>query len=128
MPNLQFGYEQWSLWIDNQKLTKVDKHELHAFAFLERTTKRWHRKHSLTPELIASINWDACKEAMGRLPFGRKCWLIKHAAGFCGVERRELLRGNQDHDDCPCCGSSKSSRRVVECKGTGTDLTFALAL
>ncbi len=128
MPNLQFGYEQWSLWIANQKLTKIDKHKLYAFTFSERTTKYWHRKHSLTPELITSINWDACEEAMGRLPFGRKRWLIKHATGFCGVGRRELLRGNQDHDECPRCGSSESSRHVVECKGTGTDLTFTLAL
>jgi hypothetical protein len=35
----------------------------------------WHRKHSLTLSLITSINWDACEEAMGQLPFGHKRWL-----------------------------------------------------
>ena len=65
---------------------------------------------------------------MGQLPFGRKRWRIKHATGFCGAGRREFLRGNQSHDECPRCGLSESSQHVVECKGTGTDLTFALAL
>ena len=101
---------------------------MYAFTFSERTETYWHRKHSLTPELITSINWDACEAAMGQLPFGRKRWLIKHATGFCGVGCREFLRGNQSHDECPRCGESESSRHVVECKGTGTDLTFALAL
>jgi hypothetical protein len=64
---------------------------------------------------------------MSRLPFGRKRWLIKHATGFCGVGRRELLRGNQDHDECPRCGSSESSRHVLECTGTGAAQTFNLA-
>jgi hypothetical protein len=119
-PNLQLGHEKWSLWIANQKLTKVDKQKPRA--------KCWHRKHSLTPELITSVNWDACEAAMGRLPFGRKRWSIKHATGFCGAGRREFLRGNQDHDDCPRCGASESSCHVVECKGTGADITFALVL
>jgi hypothetical protein len=84
MPNLQFGLEKWCLWTAQQK---VDKKKLCPFTFLERTTKRWHRKHSLTPKLITSIDWDACKAAMmGRLPFGCKQWLIKHATCFCGVD------------------------------------------
>jgi hypothetical protein len=116
------------LWIANQKLTKVDEQKPHAFAFSDRTAKHWHRKHSLAPELITSINWDACEAAKGRLPFGCKRWLIKLATGFCGVGRREFLRGDQDHDDCPCCGASESSRHVVECKGAGADITFVLAL
>jgi hypothetical protein len=127
-PNLHFGLEKWSLWIDHKKLSQIDKHKLYAFTFSARTQKYWHRKHSLTPTLITSINWDACEAAMGQLPFGRKRWLIKHATGFCGVGRREFLRGNQSHDECPRCGVSESSRHVVECKGTGADITFALAL
>jgi hypothetical protein len=116
------------LWIANKKHSKIDKKKLHAHAFSERTQTCWHRKHSLTPDLIATINWDACEAAMGRLPFGRKRWLIKHAAGSCRVGRREFLRGNQSHDECPRCGMSESSRHVVECQGTGTEITFALAI
>jgi hypothetical protein len=65
--------------------TKTDQSrqkKLCAFTFSERTTKRWHREHSLTPKPITSIAWDACEAAMGCLPFGRKLWLIKHATGF----------------------------------------------
>ena len=112
----------------NQKLSCVDKKKLYAFTFEARTRAYWHRKHSLTPELITSINWEACAAAMGRLPFGKKRWLLKHATGWCGVGRRELLRGNQDHADCPRCGQTESSRHVVECEGTGADMTFALAV
>jgi hypothetical protein len=57
---------------------------------------------------------------------GQKRWLIKHATGFCGVGQRERLRGDQDRDDCPRRGASKSSHRVVECKGMGADITFKL--
>jgi hypothetical protein len=127
-PNLQFGFEKWSLWIANEKLSRIDKKRLYAYTFSARTQTYWHRKHSLTPDLITSINWDACAEAMGRLPFGRRRWLLKHATGFCGVGHRELLRGNQSHDECPRCGLSESARHVVECKGTGADLTFSLAI
>jgi hypothetical protein len=120
---------QSSIWIRaHQKLSNVDKKMLYAFIFSERTQTYWYQKHSLTPALITSINWDACEETMGRLQFGRKQWLIKYATSFCGIVRRELLRGNQDHDECPRCGTAESSRRVIKCKGMGTDITFALAL
>jgi hypothetical protein len=128
VPNIQFGFEKWSLWIGGKKLSTVDKKKLYAFAFAERTQTYWHRKSSLTPELITSINWEACDVAMGSLPFGKKRWLLKHATGWCGVGRRELIRCNQDHDECPRCGESESARHVVECKGTGADLTFTLAV
>jgi hypothetical protein len=89
----------------------------------------WQKKHNLIPRLITSINWEACEDAMGRLPFGKKRWLLKHATWFCGVGRREFLRGNQDHSECPCCGDpNESTRDVVECKGTGADVTFTLAV
>jgi hypothetical protein len=126
--SIQFGYEGWSLWIDGHKLATVDKSKLYEYTFSARTKAYWYKKHSLTPELITSINWEACGDAMGRLPFGKKRWLLKHATGFCGVGKREFLRGNQDHEDCPRCGEPESSRHVVECRGTGTDLTFTLAV
>ena len=84
--------------IDNKKLSQLDKKKLYAFTFSEKTETYWHRKYSLTPQLITSINWNACEVAMGQLSFGCKRWLIKHATGFCGVGRREFLRGNQSHD------------------------------
>jgi hypothetical protein len=125
---IAFGFEKWSLWIAGKKLSKIDKQKLYAYTFADRTCKYWHHKHSLTPNLITSINWEACAEAMGRLPFGKKRWLLKHATGFCGVGRREFLRGNQDHDECLRCGISGSSRHVVECRDTGADVTFLLTV
>jgi hypothetical protein len=127
-PNLQFGYEKWSVWIAKKKLSTIDKEKLYAFTFSDRTKTYWHRKSSLSPELITSINWEACAVAMGSLPFGKKRWLIKHATGWCGVGRRELMRGNQDHDECPRCGEPENVQHVVECKGTGAEVTFALAI
>ena len=128
VPNLQFGLEKWSLWIEGKKLSTVEKKKIYAFVYSDKTRTYWHRKSSLTPALITSINWDACTAAMSSLPFGKKRWLIKHATGWCGVGRRELLRENQDHDECPRCGESESVQHVVECKGTGADVTFALTV
>jgi hypothetical protein len=56
-PSITFGLEQWALWIDQKKPSKVDKKKLHAFTFEERTRACWHRKSSLTPELITSVNY-----------------------------------------------------------------------
>jgi hypothetical protein len=82
----------------------------HAFTFLERTTKGWLRKHSLTPELITFIDWDACKAAMmGRLPFGRKHWLLWR-------ERREFLRGTQDHEEHPRFSALKAPATQLNAK------------
>jgi hypothetical protein len=92
--NQAFGDENWSVWIEGQKLSHLNKQRLYEHTFSERTKKYWHRKHSLTPELISSINWDACSEAMRKLPFGKRRWLLKHMTGFCGVGKMEFRRGN----------------------------------
>jgi hypothetical protein len=128
-PSVLFGFEKWSSWMANEKLSQINRKKLCAFStFSKRTQTCWHSEHSLTPALITSINWGACKVAMAQLPFSRKRWLIKHTTGFCGVGHRKFLRGNQSHANCPRCGLSESSRHVFECKGTGAELTFALAL
>jgi hypothetical protein len=64
-PGIAFGFEKWSLWIAGKKLSKIDKKKLYPYTFADRTCKYWHRKHSLTPKLITSINWEAYEEAMG---------------------------------------------------------------
>jgi hypothetical protein len=77
--SMQFGFENWSPWIKNRKMSQVEKTKLYEVTFSDRTKQYWHRKHSLLPELITSIHWEACAAAMGRLPFGKKRWLIRQA-------------------------------------------------
>jgi hypothetical protein len=126
--SLHFGNEKWSLWIEGRKLWKVKKARVYKHTYAPLTKAYWQKKHNLTPQLITSINWEACGDAMGCLPFSKKRWLLKHATGFCGVGRREFLRGNQDHSECPRCGDpNKTTRHIIKCKGTGTELTFTLA-
>jgi hypothetical protein len=50
------------------------------------------------------------------------------ATGFCGVGRREPIRGNQTHDECPRCGYTETPQHVLECTGTGANSTFELAV
>jgi hypothetical protein len=38
------------------------------------------------------------------------------------------IRDNQEHEDCPRCGQVKDTIHVVQCKGTGTDEIFELAV
>ena len=128
LPNQTFGDENWSVWIEGKKLSYLNKQQLYAYTFSARTTAYWHRKHSLPPELITSIHWDACATAMSKLPFGKKRWLLKHATGFCGVGKMELRRGNQDHDECPRCRQSEDVVHVLTCRGTGADLAFTTSL
>jgi hypothetical protein len=129
IPNHPFGDENWSIWIEGKKLSHLDKHKLYAYTFSARTSAYWHRKHSLPPELITSIHWDACATAMlAKLPFGKRRWLLKHATGFCGVGKMELRRGNQDHDECPRCNQSEDAQHVLTCRGTGAELAFTTSL
>jgi hypothetical protein len=67
-------------------LSHLDKTKLYDYTFSARTKRYWHRKHSLNPELIKAINWDACAEAMSKLPF----WKTAVAAETCN---RFLQRG-----------------------------------
>jgi hypothetical protein len=54
--------------------------------------------------------------------------LLKHATGFCGVGKTELLRGHKDHHDCPRCGQAEDVPYVVRCKGTNTNVIFEVAV
>jgi hypothetical protein len=128
MPNKGFADEGWSIWIEDKKVTKVDKQALYAYAFSNRTTKYWATKHHLTSELITDINWEACQKSLNQLPFRERRWLLKHATGFCGVGKMELLRGDKDHQECPRCGQAEDAPHVVRCKGTGTDVVFEVAV
>ena len=128
IPNPIFGNEGWSVWIEGKKLTKMDRCSVYEYLFSPRTHSYWKCKHQLMDELITSINWDACHQSITSLPFGKRRWLVKHVTGFCGVGKMELLRGNQDHDECPRCGLSEDAPHVVHCKGEGTEFTFTLAL
>ena len=126
--NQEFSDEHWSVWIEGKKLTKLDKHKLYEFTFGDRTRAYWHRKHSITPDLIKNINWDACDYALSKLPFGKRRWLLKHITGFCGIGTRALKRRHQDHDECPRCGEREDIPHIVKCKGNGTNEVFTLAL
>jgi hypothetical protein len=128
LPNQTFGDEKWTIWIEGKKLAYLDKHKLYAYTFSARTTAYWHHKHSLPPELITSIHWDACETAMSKLPFGKDRWLLKHATGFCGVGKMAFRRGHQDHDECPRCNQPEDARHVLTCHGNGAGLTFTTSL
>ena len=128
IPNLGFSDESWSIWIQNKKLTKIDKQAVYDHVFSKKTKDYWSAKHHLSAEMITNINWDACQSSLLKLPFGKRRWLIKHATGFCGVGKMEKRRGNRDHDDCPRCGKPEDAPHVVRCQGTGTDDIFEAAV
>jgi hypothetical protein len=65
---------------------------------------------------------------MSKLPFGRRRWLLKHATGFCGVGKMELVRGNQDHAECPRCGAFEDTTHVLTCKDPCTEIVYITAL
>jgi hypothetical protein len=60
LTNRGFADEGWSVWIQEKKLTRVDKHDLYDYVFSKRTKDYWSKKHHLTEETITNINWKAC--------------------------------------------------------------------
>jgi hypothetical protein len=108
--------------VDRRKeINKIDKQVMYDYTFSQQSKDYWSRKHQLTHEMITNINWEACKTSLNKLPFGERCWLLKHATGFCGVGKMEKLQGNKDHDACPRCGMTEDAPHIVRCQGTGTD-------
>jgi hypothetical protein len=69
--SLQFGHKKWSLWIEGKTFSTVEKARVYEYTYTPLTKAYWQKKHNLTPHLITSINWEACGDAMGRLPFGK---------------------------------------------------------
>jgi hypothetical protein len=65
-------------------LAKINKKKLYAFAFSMRTQQYWHHKHRLTPELITSINWEACVKGMGHIPFEKNAGYLNMPWAFAG--------------------------------------------
>ncbi len=87
--SLQFGHEKWSLWIEEKKLSTVEKARVYEYTYALLTKAYWQKKHNLTPRLIKSINWEACGDAMGQLPFGKN-------AGFYNTQPASVARDGED--------------------------------
>ena len=89
------------LWLEGKKLSTVDKDRVYEYTFSPLTKAYWQKKHNLTPRLITAINWEACEDAMGRLPFGKNAGLSN------------MLLDSVASDDASFCGAIKITPTVL---------------
>ncbi|HEY9817588.1 MAG TPA: hypothetical protein V6D20_17545 [Candidatus Obscuribacterales bacterium] len=116
-PNIRLRHEKWSVSLNGNKLSRLHIPEIYAQIY-KPALEYWEKKHGITPDLWALIDQQATiKRAMKRTPLGKQRWLLKHTTGHCAVGKMELIRGHQDHSNCPWCGEENEiTLHVLTCK------------
>ena len=91
-------------------------------------TKYWSKKHRLSEDIIRTIDWDICRDAVSSLPFNERRRLVKHATGHFGVGTKMLLWKFEDHDNCPLCGHQETAEHVILCPDPRASSKWASSL
>ena len=116
-PNHNFADEGWSVHVQGQKLAKMPMTELYDSTFGINTSKHyWSKKHTISPQIFAKIDWEASGMAMKSISFGKKRWLVKHLSGFCAVGKMMKVRDQWPHNICPVClRPNETVNHVINC-------------
>ena len=112
----RFGDEGWSVSWRGRKLTNLNHSLLYGKMWFPTALKYWGKKHDLPPDVLRTIDWDACGSALGSLKFNERRRLIKHATGHFGIGAKMLQWGFWDHDECPMCSERETPQHVMKCK------------
>jgi hypothetical protein len=117
-PNHRFGNEGWGVSVQGKKLAKMPMTDLYDSTFGATKSKQyWSDKHTISAQIFARIDWEACGMAMKGISFGKKRWLVKHLSGFCAVGRMMLIREQWPHDKCPLCFEpNETVNHVIDCR------------
>jgi hypothetical protein len=112
-PNHSFG---WSLWIGHRKLSTWDRTALYNHANSTEILEHWSQRRKIPAELILSIDWEACEEAIKKLGLNRTLWIPKWLAGFAPVGKVMQRYHFQEHAECPRCSVFEDTAHVLLCK------------
>ena len=125
IPNLQFGNEPISFWLNDTKLARFDIHYLYDEIVGAKLAKYWSEKHDIPENLLNAINWEQQGKALKNWHSGSHRWLIKFATGFLGVGKMMERRGEQDHSKCPRCDEDEEdNKHVIRCQDPDAKLKW----
>jgi hypothetical protein len=120
-PHSSFG---WSLWIGPRKLSSWNRQELYNHARSPAILKHWSQRRNLPIDLIHSIDWESCQEAIKKLGLNRSLWVPKWLAGFAPVGKVLQRNQQQDHAECPRCAAFESTEHVLLCPAPKAQQTW----
>ena len=124
----RFGDEGWSVSYQDCKLSQLDYSALYAKMWFPTATKYWAKKHKISEDIIRTVDWDICRDAVSSLPFTERRRLVKHATGQFGVGTKMLLWKFEDHDNCPLCGDQETPEHVILCPDPRASATWSSSL
>jgi hypothetical protein len=112
-PVSSFG---WNLWIGPRKLASWNRQALYDHARSPSILNHWIQRRNLPPDLIKSIDWESCQEAIKQLGLHRSLWVPKWLAGFAPVGKVLQRNKQQDHAECPRCAAFETTKHVLLCQ------------
>jgi hypothetical protein len=112
-PVSSFG---WNLWIGPRKLASWNRQALYDHARSPSILNHWIQRRNLPPDLIKSIDWESCQEAIKQLGLHRSLWVPKWLAGFAPVGKVLQRNKQQDHAECPQCAAFETTKHVLLCQ------------
>jgi hypothetical protein len=105
----------WSLWIGDRKLTAWDRNALYNHAQATDIIDHWSERRQIPQELIYSIDWESCEQAIKRLGLNKSLWVPKWLAGYAPVGKVMQRYQFQDHAECPRCSAFEDTLHVLQC-------------
>ena len=122
-------HEKWALYIKGVKQSKIDKNSLYASLFAPRTLSYWENHHDIKIDPYATVDWEASRLALAKLPQGYKRWLVKQLSGHIGVGHMLKKRKWQDHSRCPLCNTeNEKTSHVLLCQNKASKDNFKKSL
>jgi hypothetical protein len=105
----------WSLWTNSCKLSSWHRQSLYDHAKSDKILAHWSHRRQIPPNLIHSIDWDSCKQALKTLGLAKSLWIPKWLAGFAPVGKVLQRNKLQEHAECPRCGEFETTAHVLLC-------------
>jgi hypothetical protein len=105
----------WSLWIGPRKLASWDRQQLYNHAKSPTILQHWSERRNLPQDLIHSIDWECCQNAVKQLGLNRSLWVPKWLAGFAPVGKVQYRNKLQSHAECPRCAAFETTAHVLLC-------------
>jgi len=127
-PNITMANESLTVWIDEEKLSCLDKQMLcdKVFARTGKVEKDkstwtckdfWKERENIPEAAMEHIHWEALKKALAISPQGTQRWTLKHSTGQCGVGRMLQRWKYQEHSLCPRCGEQdETTKHAIQCQ------------
>jgi hypothetical protein len=105
----------WSLWVGPRKLSSWYRTSLYNHCQSHDILAHWSNRRAIPANLIHTIDWDACQDAVKKLGLNRSLWVPKWLAGFAPVGKVLQRNKLQTHAECPRCAAFENTAHVLLC-------------